>query len=218
MSVFRESYSGLSTLLLSGGYDSTVLAAWAKPTRGLFVNYGQPAAEPEQIAAVAVAEKLGFPLEVISVTGLDLGSMADPIGTPGSRVVAARNTMLVSLATNRCATLICSPLESWENRVGNRMVIVGATGGDRDAYPDCRKEFFNDLSVLSEATCGVEVDAPLVEMSKAQVAELALEINAPVELSWSCYTPFPPVSMEGVGSPWSPCGECSSCVERMAVA
>ena len=207
MRVFGEWYRGLSTVLLSGGYDSTVLATWAKPTRGLFVNYGQPAAEPEQIAAVAVAEKLGFPLEVISVTGLDLGSMGDSTGAPGSRVVAARNTMLISLATNRAAALRGSPSEQWEHRVGNRLVIIGATGGDREAYPDCRKEFFSDLSVLSEATCGVEVDAPLVEMSKAQVAELALEINAPVELSWSCYTP------KGL----SPCGKCNSCQERKSV-
>ena len=212
MRVFREWYNGLSTVLLSGGYDSTVLAAWANPKRGLFVDYGQPAATPERIAACAVAKKLEFPLDVISVTGMDLGSMGDPTGTTGSRVVAARNTMLVSLATNRAAALRDSlddhgrPLP-FDRRVGNGVVIVGATSGDREAYPDCRKEFFRDLSVLSQSTCNVKVEAPLIEMSKAQVAELASEIGAPVELSWSCYTP------KGL----EPCGACNSCVERMAV-
>ena len=179
---FTEWYQFLSLTLLSGGLDSTVLAAWSKPKLGLFVDYGQPARIPERLAASGVAKTLGFPLEVITVSGIALGSMDDPTGTPGPRVVAARNTILASLAT-----------------------LSGATGGDRDAYPDCRKEFFDDLSTLSVSTTGVEIHAPLVEMSRAQVVELGEEIGAPVEISWSCYTP----NADG-----EPCGGCDSCEVR----
>ena len=186
--------------LLSGGLDSTVMVADRLPTVGLFVDYGQPARIPERLAASGVAKILGFPLEVITVSGIALGSMDDPTGTPGPRVVAARNTILESLATNRAAAL------------GIGVVLIGATRGDRDAYPDCRKEFFDDLSTLSVSTTGVEIHAPLVEMSRAQVVELGEQIGAPVELSWSCYTPFPPADSMGLG--WGECGECNSCLER----
>ena len=190
---FTEWYQFLSLTLLSGGLDSTVLAAWSKPKLGLFVDYGQPARLPARLAASGVAKTLGVPLEVITVSGIALGSMDDPTGTPGPRVVAARNTILASLATNRAAAL------------GIGVVLIGATGGDRDAYPDCRKEFFDDLSTLSVSTTGVEIHAPLVEMSRAQVVELGEEIGAPVEISWSCYTP----NADG-----EPCGGCDSCEVR----
>jgi 7-cyano-7-deazaguanine synthase len=181
--------------MLSGGFDSTVLAAWKKPEKAYFVDYGQPASKPELHAAHKVAKHLGIELEVINVTGFHLGSMADPTGNAGPRVVAARNLLLVSIGTNRAAA------------DGLGTLMIGATSGDRAAYADCRAEFFDALSALSQSTCGVKVAAPLVKLSKVEVAALAMECRAPIGLSWSCYTP------NGV----EPCGACNACAERSLI-
>lgn len=184
-----------SAIMLSGGFDSTVLAAWKKPEKAYFVDYGQPASKPELHAAHKVAKHLGIELEVINVTGFHLGSMADPTGNAGPRVVAARNLLLVSIGTNRAAA------------DGLGTLMIGATSGDRAAYADCRAEFFDALSALSQSTCGVKVAAPLVKLSKVEVAALAMECRAPIGLSWSCYTP------NGV----EPCGACNACAERSLI-
>jgi 7-cyano-7-deazaguanine synthase len=54
---------------------------------------------------------------------------------------------------------------------------------------------------------GVEGDAfrvhtPLSAMTKADIVRAAVAVNAPLELTWSCYDPTPA---------GRPCGGCDSC-------
>ena len=51
----------------------------------------------------------------------------------------------------------------------------------------------------------LKVEAPFVNMTKAEVVKMGLELNAPYELTWSCY--------EGKDEP---CGKCGTCIDRAA--
>lgn len=51
----------------------------------------------------------------------------------------------------------------------------------------------------------LKVEAPFVNMTKAEVVKMGLELNAPYELTWSCY--------EGKDVP---CGKCGTCIDRAA--
>ena len=50
----------------------------------------------------------------------------------------------------------------------------------------------------------IEVEAPLMAMSKEEIIRLGARIGAPLELSWSCY-----------GSEDPACGRCESCRTRL---
>ena len=49
----------------------------------------------------------------------------------------------------------------------------------------------------------LEISAPFVGMSKAEVVKLGLSLDVPYELTWSCY--------EGGDRP---CGKCGTCIDR----
>ena len=47
------------------------------------------------------------------------------------------------------------------------------------------------------------VETPIIELSKAEIAEMGVRLKAPIEHTWSCY-----------GGGELPCGQCDSCVLR----
>jgi 7-cyano-7-deazaguanine synthase len=49
------------------------------------------------------------------------------------------------------------------------------------------------------------IEAPFVDMNKAGVVKMGLELGVPYELTWSCY--------EGGDEP---CGKCGTCIDRAA--
>jgi len=129
--------------------------------------------------------------------------------------VPMRNTFFTTLAS--------AALESWmleliEER-GLRptelspAIFVGANAIDYSGYPDCRPEFFEKLADVlnlgsklgTEHGVRIHIEAPIIRMSKPDIVRRALELNAPVHLTWSCY--------EG-GT--HPCGTCDSCLLRAA--
>jgi 7-cyano-7-deazaguanine synthase len=167
--------------------SATILWSVSEPL-GIFAHYGQPSARQEHDAAAALAEVRGCPLVVV-VASLDLGEMSAPSGAPGLRVVHGRNLALIGLAVNAAAAR------------GLTSIAIGAHAGDAD-YPDCRPEFVDALSRLSLAAYGVQVDAPLLAMSRSDVVDRARQLGVPIDLCWSCYAP----DQDG-----RPCGTCNSC-------
>ena len=49
----------------------------------------------------------------------------------------------------------------------------------------------------------VEIKAPFIDMDKAEIVKLGLELGVPYELTWTCY--------EGSDRP---CLSCGACIER----
>ena len=86
-------------------------------------------------------------------------------------------------------------------------IIIGAVEQDSSGYPDCRPEYyraFNEVIRLGTREGRIEVVTPLIGMRKSQIVRLGLELGAPFDLTWSCY------SREDRA-----CGVCDSCVLRL---
>ena len=82
---------------------------------------------------------------------------------------------------------------------------------DYSGYPDCRPEFFEKMGeslgygskLWTEYHIPLQIEIPIIEMSKADIVRLGIEIKAPLELTWSCYQ-----------GGEVPCGRCDSCILR----
>ncbi|MCU1449594.1 MAG: exsB protein [Acidimicrobiales bacterium] len=86
-------------------------------------------------------------------------------------------------------------------------VYLGVNALDYSGYPDCRPEFVDSFRrtaalALKRGVEGrpVDVRTPLIDMTKAEIVRLGIEVGAPLELTWSCYLGFD-----------RPCGECDAC-------
>lgn len=194
-------------VLLSGGLDSTTLAAMAhregRLRAVLFADYGQANRHQEDRSTYAWCKKHEVERLIFTFGGwsrlnerkLGLHRLADAlhagVGVPGPRVMPNRNMMLLSGAIHYAASMGCT--EVW----------IGPTADDQKNYPDCRPEWVAAANVLG-AFWGISVVAPFVDKYKREVVELARELGVDIPTTWSCYQP------DGL----QPCGKCNACVLR----
>jgi len=78
---------------------------------------------------------------------------------------------------------------------------------DSSGYPDCRPayyEAFNQVVKMGTKAGTIEIATPLVRLRKAEIVRLGLELAAPFDLTWSCYSRQDKA-----------CGVCDSCVLRL---
>jgi 7-cyano-7-deazaguanine synthase len=199
-----------AVVLLSGGLDSMVCAGLAREAGydvlALTVDYNQrhrvELEAARLIAADLAVRHILLPMDLSVFGG---SALTDDIAVPKSGVgegipvtyVPARNTVFLSLAL------------AWAEAAGARDLFVGVNALDYSGYPDCRPEFiaaFQDLA--NRATkAGVEGDpftvhAPLLHMTKADIAREAARLGLDASLSHSCYDPAPGGAA---------CGECDAC-------
>jgi 7-cyano-7-deazaguanine synthase len=96
---------------------------------------------------------------------------------------------------------------SWAEVLGAGLIYIGAVEQDSSGYPDCRPAYyqaFNQVIKLGTKDGRIEIVTPLIQLRKAEIVRLGLELGAPLDLTWSCY------SRED-----SACGVCDSCVLRL---
>ena len=96
---------------------------------------------------------------------------------------------------------------SWAEVLGASKIYVGAVEQDSSGYPDCRPVYyhaFNEVIKAGTKDGAIEVVTPLIGMRKAEIVRLGLELGAPFDLTWPCY------SREDRA-----CGVCDSCVLRL---
>ena len=172
----------------------------------LTVDYGQRH-RVELDAARAVADRLAEQQIVLSLDLRAFGGSAltSDVAVPKDGVgegipvtyVPARNTIFLSLALGLAEAS------------GARDIYIGVNALDYSGYPDCRPEFvggFEELANLA-TKAGVEGDrfkvhAPLLHMTKADIAREAKRLGLNAGLSQSCYDPSP----DGRA-----CGSCDAC-------
>jgi 7-cyano-7-deazaguanine synthase len=209
--VTDQSASRLAVVLLSGGLDSTTVAAIAKAQGwrllALTIDYNQrhriELAHAARVAgALGVERHITLPLDLTGFGGSALtADIAVPKAglEPGIPVtyVPARNTIFLSVALG------------WAEAAGARDLFIGVNALDFSGYPDCRPEFIAAFEAMANAAtkAGVEgerfrVHTPLMTLDKAGIIAAAHAVGAPMHLTWSCYDPTP----EG-----RPCGYCDSC-------
>jgi 7-cyano-7-deazaguanine synthase len=203
-------------VLLSGGLDSATTLAIAHSegfrTFALSVHYGQRhVAELEaarRVASVLGAHEhrvMGVDLAGIGGSALTDKAMVIPeaagIGIPVT-YVPARNTLLLSLALG------------WAEVAGAADIFVGVNAVDYSGYPDCRPQFIEAFERLAQLAtkAGVEgarfkIQAPLVNMTKADIIRTGLHLGVDYGLTVSCY------QADAAGRA---CGKCDSCRLRAA--
>lgn len=168
----------------------------------IFVDYGQRHIV-ERESALAVASWYGVDLIV-----LDLKSFGESVKSALTSDIAvphghyAEENMALTVVPNRNATMLSAAAGIAASR-GLTQLYTAVHAGDHAVYADCRPEFIEALSVATELSCGVTIEAPFVDKSKAEIAALGDELFVPYDLTWSCY--------EGGQKH---CGRCGTCVER----
>ena len=96
---------------------------------------------------------------------------------------------------------------SWAEVLGAEKIYIGAVEQDSSGYPDCRPAYydaFNRVIAAGTKEGTIQVVTPLIAMRKAEIVRRGLELGAPLDLTWSCY------SREDRA-----CGVCDSCVLRL---
>jgi 7-cyano-7-deazaguanine synthase len=206
--MIRNSYSSNDRVLvlLSGGIDSTVIAHMAFEYRRLvgtlFFDYGQLAARHEAwYASKWAAEHGGIgQCKVVPLAGVT--AMLQEPGKEGPRIVPARNLALLSIAVN------------FASAISADYVWYGATVDDYADYRDCRAEFVGALSRMTEALCGIKIEAPLISMTKREVIQRGESLGVDFKQTWSCYTPVDSQVQRSGPPKGRPCGTCNACISR----
>ena len=116
-------------------------------------------------------------------------------GSPVSTYVPFRNGLFLSSAASIAISKEC------------KVIYYGAHSDDAagNAYPDCSDAFNNAMNEAIYLGSGkqVRIEAPFVNMNKAEVVKIGLDLKVPYELTWSCY--------EGGDRP---CGLCGTCIDH----
>lgn len=221
-------------MLLSGGLDSTVVAALAQhrgyDVSAITLRYGQTHRR-EISSAAAVARALRMRHRVVDVgffgelawysalthperfalpSGRPTGAMAADIPIT---YVPLRNTLFLTLGAALLESEALAAIEVDRVAPGSvaASLFIAANALDYSGYPDCRPEYYaaaaETLRLGSKLGTrygvAIQLETPIIDLTKADVVRLGVEIGAPLAHTWSCYA-----------GGAAPCGRCDSCLLR----
>jgi 7-cyano-7-deazaguanine synthase len=201
-----------SVVLLSGGMDSCVCAALAvrdSQAAAVHVSYGQRTEERERQSFDNICDRLGIGDRLVvrneALRAIGGSALTDSrIAVPEAHTIGA--SVPVTYVPFRNAHFLPVAV-SWAEVLGAEKIYIGAVEPDSSGYPDCRPEYyraFNEVVKAGTKEGTIRVVTPLIAMRKAEIVRLGLELNAPFDLTWSCY-------QREVRA----CGVCDSCVLRL---
>jgi len=199
--------------IISGGMDSTLAAYMMKEQGyeiiGVHFNYGQRTERKELQCFENICDRL----EVIERYVLDmeffkqLGASAltdKSIEVPTGGIeegipvtyVPFRNGIFLSMAA------------AIAEKHAATAIAIGVVEEDSSGYPDCRESFIEAMqraiNLGTKDETDITIEMPLVHLKKSQIVKKALEMDVPLELTWSCYQ-----------SEEEACGVCDSCRLRL---
>ncbi len=199
-----------AVILVSGGMDSAVTMAIAKEQGficyALSVNYGQR--HGAELNAANELAKLQGAAEhktvVVDLRSIGGSALTSDIAVPESAsegipitYVPARNTIMLSIALG------------WAEVLGANDIFCGINAVDYSGYPDCRPEFlasFQNLANLATKAgvegAGLRLHAPLIAMSKADIACEGVRLDVDFSRTVSCYQ---------ADDQGRACGRCDAC-------
>ncbi len=192
-------------VLHSGGMDSTTCLYKAKfegaEVHSVGVDYGQRLSV-EMLFAAEQCKKLKIHREVISVSwrkperDIPVGRQVEEMSKSVSPAfLPGRNVLLLSLAVAHASG------------IGADEIHTGLNCVDFSGYPDCTEEFFEAYCVMMNVAIpdGPKIVAPLLKLSKPDIAKMAKELGIGECDTWSCYRP------QITGGGLTPCHECDAC-------
>lgn len=193
-------------VLHSGGLDSTLCLLLAKKKKrdvvSLGIDYGQRHRIELEYANFQ-CKRFDIPRKIIRLewdkprlsmpTGRTVAEMkkdVSPAFLPG------RNAVFMAVACAEAAGL------------GATEVWIGVNAIDFSGYPDCRPEFIEAFQKMNRLAIpnGPMIKAPLLHMTKPQIARLGYRLGLRRGDVWCCYQPA--MSSHGI----EPCGKCDACI------
>ena len=201
-------------ILVSGGMDSCVTTAIAKNENSelalLHISYGHRTEQRERRAFNEIADfygvdnRLDISIEYLARIGgsslTDKNIQVSEANLESKEIptsyVPFRNANMLSIAT------------SWAEVLGANAIYIGAVAEDSSGYPDCRPEFYEafekTIAVGTKPDTKISIKTPIIHLLKSEIVRIGIELNAPLNLSWSCY------QSEDLA-----CGTCDSCALRL---
>lgn len=200
-----------AVVLLSGGLDSATVLAIAREEgwrcHALSIDYGQRhRAELAAAARIAriqgAAEHRVVRVDIAGFGGSALTDASIAVPTAPSEgipitYVPARNTIMLSLAL------------AFAEVTDSDAIFTGANAVDYSGYPDCRPEYLEAFERMSNLATRraveghpIEIRAPIVRMSKAQIVRRGHELGVDFAITVSCY------DADDAGRA---CGRCEAC-------
>jgi 7-cyano-7-deazaguanine synthase len=210
-----------AVVLVSGGMDSCVCAAIACKQHGaanialLHASYGQRTESREARAFrliadfYAVTRRLMVRLDHFRAIG---GSALtdDRIAVPENELAAPElhgSEIPVTYVPFRNAHFL-SVAVSWAEAIGAGTIYIGAVAEDSSGYPDCRPEYYRVFQELihvgTRPETQIAIATPVIAWKKSEIVRKAVELGAPLHLTWSCYQ-----------NEQEACGVCDSCLLRL---
>jgi 7-cyano-7-deazaguanine synthase len=127
--------------------------------------------------------------------------------------VPLRNTIFLALSAAylESRALHAIEVEGLKSDALEARLYMAPNAIDYSGYPDCRPEYFNQISETlrygsklgTEYGVKLQIDTPIIELSKQEIVRMGMELGAPLEHTWSCYQ-----------GGERPCGGCDSCLLR----
>jgi 7-cyano-7-deazaguanine synthase len=203
----------IAVVAVSGGMDSCVTAAIANENFELafaHINYGQRTEKRELQAFNDIADYFRIKKKlVIDYTHLSKigGSSLTDKNISVTQANLNSKTVPSSYVPFRNANILSACI-SWAEVLNARAVFIGAVFEDSSGYPDCRPEFYSAFEKMVELgtkpETKIKIETPIIHLSKAEIVKKGIELNAPLQLTWSCY------QNEDIA-----CGICDSCALRL---
>lgn len=193
-------------------------------------QYGQTHSKEVECAA-NVAELMGVDQHLVDITFLSelawYSALTNPhqfqmpqnrrtdeigIGVPLT-YVPLRNTIFLALSAAYLESEVLNAIEveGLDYRNVSAHLYMAPNAIDYSGYPDCRPEFYDTAErtleygskLWTQYGIKIQIELPIIELSKAEIAEMGIRLNAPLAYTWSCY--------QGRDTP---CGSCDSCILR----
>lgn len=206
-----------AVVLASGGLDSTVSAAVAQRDGYdlylLTVSYRQRhAVEVERAGQVAAALRAQRHLILnADLQAIGGSALTGDFPVPKNRAELDRRREIPITYVPGRNLIFLSLAAAYAEVVGASVIYFGANVLDYSGYPDCSPEFIRAVETAVRIGTkagvegkGMEVRAPLLHMTKADIIRLGVTLKVPFQLTHSCYDPIGSLA----------CGQCDSCLIR----
>ncbi len=203
-----------AVVLMSGGMDSALCAGIAAEQgyeiAGLHLNYGQ-LTEARELQAFNqlcdyynAIDRLVVDVKYFSQIG---GSSLTDNSIPVPPASFDKSNVPNTYVPFRNANILCIAA-SWAEVIEAGALFIGAVEDDSSGYPDCRASFFEAMQQVinlgTKPSTNIKIVTPIINFSKMQIVQKSMELNVPLQLTWSCYK-----------NEDKACGECESCKLRL---
>ena len=199
--------------ILSGGMDSTLASYIAKNDGyeiiAVHYNYGQRTQNKELECFRNICKSLDvkekYEIDIPFFTQIGASALTDvTIDIPTSGIeegvpityVPFRNGIFLSIAT------------AIAEKEKATALFIGVVQEDSSGYPDCTDNFIEKMqNAMNQGTkeeTKLEILTPLVHLTKENIVKKSIELNVPLNLTWSCYK-----------NENKACGICDSCRLRL---